>query len=135
MAGLIPQRTTNFNIRDHTWLASAEALEYSQSATLDATSLNATGTHKEQNWVKGGTPLGIVSATGQFGLYDPDATDGRENHVGFLVDSIQVADPVTGQANVPLTGAVLRRGQVLVNRLPVDFDPADDSVSPHFIYR
>lgn len=139
MAGLIPQRTTNFNIRDHTWLASAEGLEYAQSATLDGASLRAAGNHREQNWVKGGTPLGEITAAGatqgQLGLYDPAATDGRQKHVGFLVDSIQVVDPVTGANNEPLTGAVLRRGQVIVNRLPVTFDATDADASPHFIYR
>ena len=71
----------------------------------------------------------------QFGLYDPAANDGRQTHVGFLVDGVQLVDPVNGTANVPLTGAVLRRGQVLVNRLPVTFDPAGAGVSKQFIYR
>lgn len=139
MAGLTPTRSTNFNIRDHTWLASAEGLEYSQSATLHVASLTAAGTHRKDNWLKGGTPLGIITAAGatqgQFGLYDPAANDGRQTHVGFLVDGVQLVDPVNGTANVPLTGAVLRRGQVLVNRLPVTFDPAGAGVSKQFIYR
>ena len=139
MAGLTPTRSTNTNIRDHTWLASAEGLEYAQSATLHAPSLSAAGTHREQNWLKGGTPLGEITAAGatkgQFGLYDPAATDGRQVHAGFLVDSVQLVDPVTGTANTPLTGALLRRGQVIVKRLPVVFDATDADVSKHFIYR
>lgn len=139
MAGLTPTRSTNFNIRDHTWLASAEGLEYAQSATLHAASLSAAGNHRKDNWLKGGTPLGEITAAGatkgQFGLYDPAATDGRQKHVGFLVDSVQLVDPVSGVANVPLTGAVLRRGQVLVGRLPVAFDKTLASVSSQFIYR
>ncbi|WGH20813.1 LamD-like capsid decoration protein [Gordonia phage Commandaria] len=154
MAGLTPTRTNNSNVRDHTWLASREGLENAHSATLDAASLGAAGTHKLENWLRGGTPLGEITATGakkgQYGLYDPAATDGRQHHVGFLVDSIQLSDPVTGAANVPITGAILRRGQVLVNRLPVTFVPSDTvtpgateddpdtvtaTVSKHFIYR
>lgn len=139
MAGLTPQRTTNANVRDHTWLASKENLEGAQSATLHVASLSAAGTHRLQNWLRGGTPLGIVTAAGatqgQFGLYDPAAADGRQIHVGFLVDSVQLVDPVTGTANTPLTGAVLRRGQILVKRLPVVFDATDADVSTHFIYR
>ncbi|AET09768.1 hypothetical protein [Gordonia phage GTE5] len=139
MPGLVPQRTTNTNIRDHTWLASADGLEYAQSATLHAASLKAAGGHREQNWVKGGTPLGQITAAGatknQYGLYDPAATDGRQKHVAFLVDSKQLIDPVTGQDNIPLSGAIIKRGQILVNQLPVDFDVTDADVSPHFIYR
>lgn len=139
MAGLTPTRSTNFNIRDHTWLASAEGLEYSQSATLHAASLSAAGNHRQDNWLKGGTPLGEITAAGatkgQLGLYDPAASDGRQKHVGFLVDGVQLVDPVSGVANTPLTGAVLRRGQVIVKRLPVTFDATDADVSPHFIYR
>lgn len=139
MAGLTPTRSTNFNIRDHTWLASAEGLEYAQSATLHAASLSAAGNHRKENWLKGGTPLGEITSAGatkgQLGLYDPAAVDGRQKHVGFLVDGVQLVDPVSGVANSPLTGAVLRRGQVIVNRLPVTFDATDADVSPHFIYR
>ncbi|QAU07274.1 LamD-like capsid decoration protein [Gordonia phage NosilaM] len=139
MAGLTPTRTTNANVRDHTWMASREGLENAHSATLDATSLSAAGNHRLQNWLRGGTPLGEITAVGpkkgQYGLYDPTATDGRQKHAGFLVDAVQLVDPVTGVANVPLTGAILRKGQVLVNRLPVAFDATDADVSPHFIYR
>lgn len=139
MAGYTPKRSTNSDVVNYTWLASADGLEYAQSATLHAASLNAAGNHKLENWLKSGTPLGIVTAEGatkgQFGLYDPAATDGRQIHEGFLVAEIQLSDPVNGQANEPLTGAVIRRGQITVNRLPVAFDPTDADVSPHFIYR
>jgi hypothetical protein len=139
MAGLTPTRSTNSNVIDYTWLASREGVENTQSATLDGDSLRAAGTHKLENWVKSGTPLGIITAAGakqgRFGLYDPAATDGRQKHVGFLIAEIQLSDPVTGQNNEPLSGAVLRKGQVIVNRLPVAFDATDADVSPHFIYR
>lgn len=139
MAGLTPTRSTNSNVIDYTWLASREGVENTQSATLHAPSLSAAGTHKLENWLKSGTPLGIITAVGatkgQFGLYDPAATDGRQKHAGFLIAEIQLSDPVTGQANSPLSGAVLRKGQVIVNRLPVAFDATDADVSPHFIYR
>ncbi|AXH50308.1 LamD-like capsid decoration protein [Gordonia phage Emianna] len=139
MAGLTPTRTNNSNVRDHTWLASREGVENARSVTLHAASLNAAGSHKLENWLRGGTPLGEITAVGatkgQYGLYDPTATDGRQKHAGFLLDSVQLSDPVTGQANVPITGALHARGQVLVNRLPVTFDASDADVSPYFIYR
>lgn len=147
MAGLTPTRSTNSDIIDYTWLASLDDVQYAQSATLHAASLNAAGNHKLENWLKSGTPLGIITTVGatqgQFGLYDPAASDGRQLHAGFLVAEIQLSDPVSGQANVPLTGAVIRKGQIIVNRLPVTFaltSTFTDGVqitgpSPHFIYR
>ena len=84
-------------------------------------------------------PLGIVTAAGadkgKFGLYDATKSNGLEVHVGFLIAEIQLSDPVNGTPNEPLTGAVIRRGQVIVNRLPVAFDPAAAGASKHFIYR
>lgn len=139
MAGFTPTRSNNGDIRDYTWLGSAVDVEYAQSATLDYTSLNAAGTHKLDNWLKSGTPLAEITAAGpkkgQYGLYDPAATDGRQKHSGFLMAEIQLQDPVNGTPNVPLPGAILLRGMIEVNRLPVTFDAADADVSPHFIYK
>lgn len=139
MAGLVPTRSSNADIRDYTWLGSAADVEYAQSATLHYASLNAAGNHKLDNWLKSGTPLGEITAAGatkgQLGLYDPAATDGRQKHVGFLAAEIQLQDAVNGSANTPLSGAVLFRGMIEVNRLPVTFDATDADVSPHFIYK
>lgn len=140
MAGLQPTRSTNTDIEDYTWLASQADVEFAQSGTLDATSLSAAGGHHVENWIKSGTPLGQITAAGakkgQFALYATGASDGSQTHVGFLAAPVQLADPVTAQANVPIVGAVLRTGQIITNRLPVTFDPtgagADKS---HFVYR
>jgi hypothetical protein len=139
MAGLIPRRTSSSDIRDFTWLADYTGMEEAQSVTLHYASLNAAGTHKLENWLKSGTPLGEITADGatkgQFGLYDPAATDGRQKHVGFLKAEVQLQDNTNGVSNDPITGAALRFGQIIYTRLPVTFDPTDADVSPHFIYR
>ena len=140
MAGLIPKRINSSDIRDFTWLADYTGMEEAQPVTLHYASLNAAGTHKLENWVKSGTPLGEITAEGatkgQFGLYDPAAVDGRQNHAGFLKAEIQLQDPVTATSNEPITGAALRFGQILVTRLPVTFDHTAAGVDKaHFIYR
>ncbi|AON97464.1 capsid decoration protein [Rhodococcus phage ChewyVIII] len=138
MAGYTPTRATDKVIEDYTWLADYDGLFTAESGTLDATSLSVAGGHRLENWLKSGTPLGKITSgakKGQFGLYDPAASDGREKHYGFLKAEIQLVDNVSGVANKPLTGAVLNHGQILVNRLPVVFDPALASASPKFIYR
>lgn len=139
MAGLVPTRSSNADIRDYTWLGSAADVQYAHSATLHYASLNAAGNHKLENWVKSGTPLGEITAAGatqgQLGLYDPAATDGRQNHVGFLMAEIQLQDAVNGTANTPLSGAVLLRGMIQVNRLPVTFNAALTTASKNFIYK
>ena len=137
MAGLTPTRQNDSDIQDFTWLADYTGVVEAQSATLNAASFAPAGTHKLQNWLKSGVPLGIITAAGategEFGLYTPGATNGLETHVGFLKAEIQLVDPVTGVANTPLSGAVMRFGQIIVDRLPVVFDPADGD--SHFIYR
>lgn len=141
MAGLTPKRYNNQDIQDFTWLGDYDGLESAQSATLNAASFAPAGTHKLDNWLKSGTPLAIITAAGatqgQFALYDSTKTNGQEHHVGFLKAEVQLSDPVTATDNEPLSGAVLRFGQIIVNRLPVAFDttPAAGTVSSHFIYR
>ncbi len=140
MAGLQPTRGTNTDIEDYTWLASAADVEYAQSGTLNAASFAPAGGHKVENWIKSGTPLGLITSAGatkgQFALYTTGASDGSQTHVGFLAAPVQLTDPVTGQANVPITGGVLRTGQIIVNRLPVTFDPAGAGADKaHFVYR
>lgn len=141
MAGFTPTRSINKDVRDYTWLASEDGTENTQSATLNYASLNAAGNHKLDNWLKSGTPLGIITQAGatqgQFGLYTPGATNGLQTHV-FLIAEIQLQAPAEqgGDANSPITGAVLRRGQIIVNRLPVTFDPAGAGADKaHFVYR
>jgi len=136
MAGLNPTRSSDANVRDHTWLANYDGLDFTESATFTDTAFDAAGGHRLQNWVRGGTPVAKL-ADGKFTLYNPAGVDGSEIHYGFLLDAIQHTDPVSGTKNSPLTGAILVRGAVLTNRLPVAFDstPAAGSVSQHFIYR
>jgi hypothetical protein len=140
MAGLIPKRINSSDIRDYTWLADYTGMEEAESATLHFASLNAAGTHKLENWIKSGTPLAKITAAGatkgQYGLYTPGETNGLQTHVGFLKTELQLVDPVTGANNDPLTGAVLRFGQILYTRLPVTFDPtAAGANKTQFIYR
>lgn len=139
MAGLTPTRSQDKAIEDFTWLADYTGMEDAESGTLDVDSLKVAGGHRLENWLRSGTPLGKITAAGakkgQFGLYDPAATDGRQKHYGFLKAEVQLVDNVSLVENKPLSGAVLNYGQITVNRLPVAFDPTLASVSPHFIYR
>ncbi|WNY15140.1 LamD-like capsid decoration protein [Rhodococcus phage MacGully] len=131
MAGLNPTRTNDRNVRDHTWLASYDGYEFPENATFTETAFDAPGGHRLENWVRGGTPVAKL-ANGLFTLYNPDGTDGSEKHYGFLIDAIQHTDPVTGAKNKPLTGAILIRGQIITNRLPVAFDLGDAGVNTTF---
>lgn len=137
MAGLTPTRTYDQPIEDFRWLADYTGMEEAESATGYAETFRPAGGHRLQNWVRSGTPVGKVTAEGEhkgkWGLYDPAATDGRQNHLGFVKAEFQLVDPVTGIENSPISFAVLRFGQINVNLLPVDFDAADGDI--HFIYR
>lgn len=77
--------------------------------------------------VKGGLPLAkITSGTskGNFGPYDPDATDGRAAAVwGLLESDVTVTRTFDGFADTALEVGMRFRGNVIVDKLPVV--PAD----------
>lgn len=141
MAGLVPTRSTNRYLNNYTWLADYNGLATAMSGTLNAESFRGAGTHKVENWITSGVPLGRITTPGptfeEFGLYDPDATNGLEKHFGFLKDGIQFVDNVSGVENQPLTGAILTEGQIIVARLPVVFDLTKAGVNKtgRFLYR
>lgn len=59
------------------------------SVTLDVSKFTQ-GTHYPAGYIKSGTVLGKVTATGKYGPYDKNATDGREVAAGLLWDSTTV---------------------------------------------
>ncbi|WP_316749159.1 head decoration protein [Streptomyces herbicida] len=93
---------------DRPWLAARHGLDTPLTITLD-TSLFTEGTHYTQptvgqprNVMQAGLPLGRVTATGLYGPWDKDATDGRATFTGVLL------------ADVPFTPGSPRAGAALL---------------------
>jgi hypothetical protein len=90
---------TNISVRkfpavqseDRSWLASPHGTETNAmpGVTVD-TSLFPAGA-KANGYVKSGTVLGRVTATGLYGPYDSAATDGRQVPTGLLFQSIDTS--------------------------------------------
>jgi len=101
------------------WLGSQHGTDAPVSVTLDVGKFTA-GTHYPNGFIKSGIPLGKVTATGLYGPYQGDATDGRETCVGFLftaqdVDARQVA-------STKVVGSMLIHCFIREAKLPVAID-------------
>lgn len=94
-------------------------------------------------WIKSGIPLAKITASGAYGPYDPNATDGRQNKIAGLLESMVEISVTFGGWNV-VNGAnvgMRYRGDIIKSKLPVVpadgavwggsfFDIEDDTVTP-----
>ena len=94
-------------------------------------------------WIKSGIPLAKITASGAYGPYDPNATDGRQNKIAGLLESMVEISVTFGGWDV-VNGAnvgMRYRGDIIKSKLPVVpadgavwggsfFDIEDDTVTP-----
>lgn len=111
-------RTETFGGDNQTWLGSAHGTESARTVTLDRTLFTA-GTHYPSGYLRSGTPLGRVTATGLYGPYSDAATDGRQTLAGFLLTPQTVNTP-GGNIVAPL----LWHGSIIEANLPIAIDAA-----------
>jgi|SRR5690606_2373544 len=112
-------KTESFTQDRRDWLGSQHGTDAPVSVTLDVSKFTA-GTHYPDGFIKSGIPLGKVTASGLYGPYQGDATDGRETCVGFLftaqdVDARQVA-------STKVVGSMLLHCFIREAKLPVSID-------------
>lgn len=117
---------------DQTWRY-GEQLPGTVSVTLDlATFSNATTENKKKYltglddsatevYIKSGVPLARITSSGLYGPYDPKATDGRQDRVAGLLESMLKVNVTVGGWEVEDSEVVgMRfRGNVIVANLPV----------------
>jgi len=113
----LSQRVETFGQEDQTWLDSAHGTDAARSITIDITKGFVAGTHYPAGHLPSGTPLGKVTASGKFGLYDDAASDGRQTLVGHLFTSQKVG---TGDLIAPL----FEHGRINAAKLPFAGDAA-----------
>lgn len=112
----LSMRTETFGQDDRSWLGSSHGADMARSITLDV-SLFDSATHYPDGWIRSGTPLGQVTASGLYGPYDSALTNGQEVLAGFLLSALTVStDPVSAK----LIGALYEHGRVVTARLPID---------------
>ena len=117
---------------DQTWRY-GEQLPGTVSITLDlATFSTANKTNKAKYltglddsatevYIKSGVPLARITSSGLYGPYDPEATDGRQERVAGLLESMLKVNVTVGGWEVEDSEVVgMRfRGNVIVANLPV----------------
>lgn len=136
MVNMIHSTGVRSVIDDQTWRY-GEQLPGTVSVTLDLTTFsNATTENKKKYltglddsatevYIKSGVPLARITSSGLYGPYDPEATDGRQDRVAGLLESMLKVNVTVGGWEVEDSEVVgMRfRGNVIVKNLPVS--PAD----------
>lgn len=120
-----------YGAEDQSWLASEHGTDAARTITLDTTLIP--DSMLRFGWVPSGLPVGEITASGLYGPYDPDATDGRGTLAGFLLSSL----PGPKTPGNPIAGALLEHGKVLPARLPValaDVEAAQADVKGTIIF-
>lgn len=110
----LTQRSEGIAGSDYTWLASSHGVDAAISGTIDFDSL-VEATHFPNGFLQSGFAVGRITATGKYGPYNNDASDGRQTAVGFVVHNTSVS---TGDVSV----AIQVHGQVYNDRLPFPLD-------------
>ena len=103
---------------DQRWLGSAHGTDSGMTVTLDKSAFTA-GTHYPSGYLKSGTPLGKVTASGKYGPYDNAASDGRETLAGFLLTPQTVP-----AADSDIVAPLFTHGRVVEANLPIAIDAA-----------
>ena len=110
-----------FGGEDQSWIGAAHGIDLARSVTFD-TSAFTEGTHYPSGYIRSGTPVGRITATGLYGPYDntTPATDGREVLAGFVLTDVKV--PANGTTDIG--GALYEHGRVVEAELPIAIDTA-----------
>lgn len=120
--------TETFGQEDQSWLDSEEGTDNAMSGTIDITKGFVSGTHYPNGYLPSGTPLGKVTASGKYGLYDGAASDGRQTFFGLLLTSQKVG---SGDIIAPIyTGP----GRVNSSALPFAVDSAGKTAAAGRIF-
>ena len=78
----------SYGAEDRSWTIGEHGFDASLNAPLDFTKF--TGANFADGYIKSGCVLGLITATGKFGPYEPAAVDGRQNAAGMLFNTIKI---------------------------------------------
>lgn len=110
-------KTETFGDDDQRWVGSAHGVDMARSITLDTSAFTA-ATHYPDGYIRSGTPLGRVTATGLYGPYTPAAADGTDVLAGFLLTPVKPG----ASATTDVGGALFEHGRVVEANLPIAID-------------
>lgn len=113
---LNPNSQTFSKPEDHSWLRSADGTQYPISITLDYSLFGSTPF--PGLIVRSGTVLGKVTASGKYGPYKSDASDGTQLPAGFLLATIDLTNGGLVTAGADSPAALLWRGAIVAAKVP-----------------
>lgn len=85
----ITVRNSPYGAEDRSWTIGEHGFDASDNVPLDFT-LFSHANFTATNQIKSGCVLGKVTATGKYGPYDAAATDGRQNPVYHLFNTVTI---------------------------------------------
>lgn len=112
-------RTTSYGTDRQDWLGSEHGTSMCRPVTLDTSAFTA-GTHYPDGFIRSGTPLGKITATGLYAPYNNALSNGQEVLAGFLFTDVKPGSPDT----VDVQGALYEHGRVVEALLPIAVDSA-----------
>ncbi|MFF0741533.1 head decoration protein [Streptomyces sp. NPDC004111] len=129
---MIQPYTTSVTVTaDRDWLASRHGTDSTETITLDLGKLTK-GTHYVEpspgnihGFVRSGVPVGRITASGLYGAYDPEATDGRQALAGLVFAE---AAYTPGTTKVP--AALFWHGTAKAQKIPGGIDPSKIVANP-----
>jgi hypothetical protein len=111
--------TETIGTGDQSWLGESGPHKARSQALL--VSGFTAATDYPNGYIPSGFPVGVVTASGEYAPYDAAATDGTQGLAGFVYTDSKVS---TGDTYVNV--ALIDRGRININKLPVDFTPPAD---------
>ncbi|MCX5206761.1 head decoration protein [Streptomyces sp. NBC_00237] len=129
---MIQPYTTSVTVTaDRDWLASRHGTDSTETITLDLNKFTK-GTHYVEpspgnihGFVRSGVPVGRITTSGLYGVYDPAATDGRAVLAGLVYAE---AAYTPGTTKVP--AALFWHGTAKVQKIPGGIDPSKIVANP-----
>lgn len=101
---------------DQSWLGSKHGTDIADPITLDSSLFGSTPF--PAGIVKSGTVIAKVTATGKYGPYTSNLSNGQELPVGFLMTTVDLTGGIFGQAVSDSPGALLWHGEIVAAKVP-----------------
>ena len=84
--------TESWSVDSKEWLATRKGFDTCRSVTLDLSLFTSGDGCGADDYIPSGTVIGLVTASGLYGPYNPTATDGTETAAGHIFEAARITD-------------------------------------------
>lgn len=114
----ISVHSSSYQVDNREWLVGQHGVDLTPGVTLDISKFTQ-GTHFQNGFIKSGTVLAKITASGLYGPYDDSLSNGQEVAAGLLFSFIKAVDG-TGAVKTKASGALFVHGGVKESKLPAN---------------